>query len=116
MTALLLENEGIEEEQDGQKQADDLDGLFDDDNDEEYRDGIEEEGRDGETEVAVSDLFGDVDDIESEGREEDTKGKEGGVEACNSLDMSKENLQGLWHCSLSFNLNSNHFQLRYSVI
>lgn len=88
MTALLAESEGVVEEQDTREQADDLDGLFDDDNDEgeEYKEGIEEEGRDVEAEV--SDLFGDVDDIENE--EKDTTSKESGV-----LDRSKEDLQGL---------------------
>lgn len=107
MTALLLENEGITEEPDGQEQADDLDGLFDDDNDEEYRDGIEEEGRDAVTEDVASDLFGDVDDIESEESEKDTKGKEGGVEVHESLDMSKEDLQGLQHRTTSFQITSS---------
>ncbi|KAM9334611.1 protein MCM10 homolog [Symphorus nematophorus] len=90
LTALLAESEGVVEEQDGpeQEQADDLDGLFDDDNDEEeeYKDGAEEEGQDAETKDSVSDLFGDVDDIENE--EKDTKGKENG-----SPDRSKEDLQ-----------------------
>lgn len=117
LTALLIESEGVGEDQDGQEQADDLDALFDDEYDdeegEEYKDGIEEEGRDVATEDAVSDLFGDVDDIESEEREKDTKGKEGEGEACKSLTMSKEDLQGL---CLSTNLNSKHFQLMYGVI
>ncbi|XP_044042345.1 protein MCM10 homolog isoform X2 [Siniperca chuatsi] len=93
LTALLAESEGVGEEQDSQEQADDLDGLFDDDNDEEeeYKEGVEEEGQDGATEDAVSDLFGDVDDIENE--EKDTKRKESGGEACESLDRSKEDLQ-----------------------
>lgn len=94
MTALLEENEGIGEQQGGQEeQADDLEGLFDDDNDEgeEYKDGIEE---DADKEDSVSELFGDVDDIE---REE----KEGAGEACESLDRSREDLQGLCCCSLS---------------
>ncbi|XP_028426527.1 protein MCM10 homolog isoform X2 [Perca flavescens] len=87
LTALLAESEGVGEEQGGQEQADDLDGLFDADNDdeEEYKEGVEEEGRD------VSDLFGDVEDIENE--EKDTKRKESGGEACESLDRSKEDLQ-----------------------
>lgn len=91
LTALLAESEGVGEEQGGQEQADDLDGLFDADNDEEeeYKEGVEEEGRD------VSDLFGDVGDIENE--EKDTKRKESDGEACESLDRSKEDLQGLCH-------------------
>ncbi|XP_034719250.1 protein MCM10 homolog isoform X2 [Etheostoma cragini] len=87
LTALLAESEGVDEEQGGQEQADNLDDLFDADNDEEedYKEGVEEEGRD------VSDHFGDVADIETE--EEDTKRKESGGEACESLDRSKEDLQ-----------------------
>ncbi|KAG8005804.1 Protein MCM10-like protein, partial [Nibea albiflora] len=55
LTALLAESEGIGEEQGGQEQADDLDGLFDDDNDDEgeYNDGAEEEERDVQTEDAA---------------------------------------------------------------
>ncbi|XP_070785265.1 protein MCM10 homolog [Enoplosus armatus] len=90
LTALLAESEGVGEEQGGREQADDLDGLFDDDNDEEeYKEGVEEE--DVETEDAVSELFGDVDDIEPE--EGDAKGKASGGEACESLDRSTEDLQ-----------------------
>ncbi|XP_071358181.1 protein MCM10 homolog isoform X2 [Trachinotus anak] len=93
LTALLAESEGVEEDQGGQEQADDLDGLFDDDNDEEeeYKEGVEEEGRDVETEDTLSGLFGDVDDIENE--EKDTKGKASGGEASESLNRSKEDLQ-----------------------
>jgi len=81
-----------------------LDGLFDDDNDEEeeYKEGVEEEGRDVETEDTLSGLFGDVDDIENE--EKDTKGKASGGEASESLNRSKEDLQGLCHSSLPLNL------------
>lgn len=99
MTALLAENEGIGEQQGGQEeQADDLEGLFDDDNDEgeEYKDGIEE---DAEKDDSMSELFGDVDDIEHE--ETDTKEKESAGEVCESLDRSREDLQGLCCCSLS---------------
>lgn len=95
LTALLAENEGIGEQQGGQEeQADDLEGLFDDDNDEgeEYKDGVE---GDAEREDSVSELFGDVDDIEHEE-------KEGAGEACESLDRSKEDLQGFSCCGLSF--------------
>ncbi|KAM8739903.1 protein MCM10 homolog isoform 1-T1 [Acanthopagrus schlegelii] len=91
LTALLAENEGIGEQQGGQEeQADDLEGLFDDDNEEgeEYKDGIEE---DAEKEDSVSELFGDVDDIEHE--ETDTKEKESAGEVCESLDRSREDLQ-----------------------
>uniref|UniRef100_A0A673B2U3 Protein MCM10 homolog n=1 Tax=Sphaeramia orbicularis TaxID=375764 RepID=A0A673B2U3_9TELE len=79
LTALIEESEGI-----GGEQADDLDGLFDEDNDE-YKDGIEE------TEDTVSDLFGDVDDIENE--ESNTQGKEGAEEVSETLNKSKEDLQ-----------------------
>ncbi|XP_051248743.1 protein MCM10 homolog isoform X1 [Dicentrarchus labrax] len=91
LTALLAESEDVGEEQGGQEQADDLDDLFDNDNDEEeeYKDGAEDEAQDVKKELL--DLFGDVDDIESE--EKDTKGKESGGEACESLDRSKEDLQ-----------------------
>lgn len=94
MTALLAENEGTGEEQDGREQADDLDGLFDDDNDEEeeYKEGVDEEGQDTETKD-VADLFGDVDDIENEDR--GGKEKASGGEASDSLNKSKEDLQGL---------------------
>lgn len=101
LTALLDESEGVGEEQGGQEQADDLDGLFDandDDEEEEYKEGIEEDGRDVEGEDAL-DLFGDVDDIENE--EKDTKGKESGGDARESLDRSNEDLQGSCCCSLS---------------
>uniref|UniRef100_A0A3B4UPG8 Protein MCM10 homolog n=1 Tax=Seriola dumerili TaxID=41447 RepID=A0A3B4UPG8_SERDU len=93
LTALLAESEGVAEDQGSQEQADDLDGLFDDDNDEEeeYKEGVEEEGGDVEAEDTVSDLFGDVDDIENE--EKDTKGKASGGEASESLNRSKEDLQ-----------------------
>ncbi|XP_070710116.1 protein MCM10 homolog [Pempheris klunzingeri] len=90
LTALLAESEGVGEEQDGQEQADDLDGLFDNDEDEEeeYKEGVEEEGPDVEAE-GLSELFGDVDDIENE--ERDTKASAG--DSCGSLDRSKEDLQ-----------------------
>lgn len=98
--ALLAESEGIGDDQDSQQQADDLDGLFDNDNEEEeeYKDGVEEEGQDVGTEGTVLDLFGDVDDIENE--EKDTKGKESGGKTCESLDRSKEDLQGLCWCAI----------------
>uniref|UniRef100_A0A3B5AKA5 Protein MCM10 homolog n=1 Tax=Stegastes partitus TaxID=144197 RepID=A0A3B5AKA5_9TELE len=93
LTALLEENEGVGEEQDSQEPADDLDGLFDEDNDEEeeYKESVDEEEPDVATEDVVSDLFGDVDDIEDE--EKDTKGKESRREACEELNRSKEDLQ-----------------------
>ncbi|KAM4712199.1 protein MCM10 homolog [Anableps anableps] len=77
LTALLDETEDGGEERDDQEQVDDLDGLFDDSRDEEeYK------------EDSVSDLFGDVDDIENE---EDGKGSE--RESCDDLNRSKEDLQ-----------------------
>uniref|UniRef100_A0A8D3CTJ7 Protein MCM10 homolog n=1 Tax=Scophthalmus maximus TaxID=52904 RepID=A0A8D3CTJ7_SCOMX len=69
--------EGVgEKDRYGLEREDDLDGLFDDDGgEEEYKEGVEEEeGRAAGTEEdAVSELFGDVDDIEHE--EKVTKGK-----------------------------------------
>ncbi|XP_054480640.1 protein MCM10 homolog isoform X2 [Anoplopoma fimbria] len=93
LTALLAESEGVAEEKVSQEQADDLDDLFDGDNDEEdeYKEGVEEEDPDVGTEDALSDLFGEVDDIEKE--EKDAKRKGSGGEACESLDRSKEDLQ-----------------------
>ena len=98
MTALLAESEGVVEDQGGQEQADDLDALFDDDSneEEEYKEGTEEEERNAGTDDVVSDLFGDVDDIENE--EKDTTGKSSGAEA-----KSKKDLQGLCHSSRSLN-------------
>lgn len=104
MIGLLAESEDVREEHDDQEQADDLDGLFDDDDDEqeEYNDGTEEDKRDVDTEDAVSELFGDVNDIENEDKK--SKGKEAGKEACGSLDRSREDLQGLWQCSIYLNV------------
>ncbi|XP_060886038.1 protein MCM10 homolog isoform X1 [Labrus mixtus] len=88
LTALLAESEGVT---DDQEQDDDLDGLFDDDNNEgeEYKEGAEEGSDLGEGD-SVSELFGDVDDIENEVAKE--KESEGGK--CESLDRSTEDLQG----------------------
>ncbi|KAF7658348.1 hypothetical protein LDENG_00014030 [Lucifuga dentata] len=90
LTALLAENEGVEEEQNGQEQVDDLDGLFDNDDDEEeeFKESAEEDGHNVETEIAASDLFGDVEDIEAE-----EKGKPSEGESCESPDKSREDLQ-----------------------
>lgn len=112
LTALLVESEGIGEKKDSQEV--DLDGLFDDSNDdeEEFNDGIEEESKDVDTEQPLSDLFGDVEDIESEEKEKFTKGEEVGEE-CNSLDRSKEDLQGLWHSSLQSVPNSQCLTLTH---
>lgn len=86
LTALLAESEGVEEEQ-----ADDLNGLFDEDCDEEeeYKEGLEdEEKKDMVTEDEMAALFGDVDDIDNE---EESRKKESGGEASKS--RSKEELQ-----------------------
>ncbi|XP_060936301.1 protein MCM10 homolog [Limanda limanda] len=90
LTALLAESEDVVEEQGGQEQKDDLEALFDDDNneEEEYKEGIEEEERNAGTEGVVSDLFGDVDDIENE--EKDTTGKSSGAEAKSKKDLQEE--------------------------
>uniref|UniRef100_A0A8C2ZNA7 Protein MCM10 homolog n=1 Tax=Cyclopterus lumpus TaxID=8103 RepID=A0A8C2ZNA7_CYCLU len=96
LTALLAESEGVHGEQGRQEQADDLDGLFDADGDEEdeYKEGVEEEGPVVRTEDAVSDLFGEVDDIEKE--EQDAKRKGSGEEACeNELRRMQEQMQRL---------------------
>ncbi|KAM6961558.1 protein MCM10 homolog [Tautogolabrus adspersus] len=87
LTALLAESEGVREDP---EQEDDLDGLFDDDNNEgeEYKEGAEERSDLGEGD-SVSELFGDVDDIENEVTKE--KESEGGK--CESLDRSKEDIQ-----------------------
>lgn len=94
LTALLAENEGFCQEQESQAEADDLDGLFDEDNDEEeYKESIEDEECNVGTVDEVSELFGDVDDIEHE------ENKSNGAEsACESLKRSKEDLQGLLMC------------------
>lgn len=104
LTALLAENEGIGEQQAGREQADDLDGLFDDDNDEgeEYKEGAEEEQRDAVEEDAVANLFGDVGDIENE--DKGAKENESAGEASENLNRSKEDLQGLCCNNLTFNL------------
>ena len=90
LTSLLAENEDVPK-----SSVDDLDDLFDndDDDDVEYDDGIaKEEG--GGKEDCVSDLFGDVDDIE----DEETEGEQQAADAedDDSLNKSKEDLQGLF--------------------
>ncbi|XP_043964613.1 protein MCM10 homolog [Gambusia affinis] len=81
LTALLDESEEA-----GKPQADDLDGLFDEDNGDE--EGYKE---DGEGTDDVSELFGDVEDIENE--EKDVKGEGSEGESRPDLDRSKEDLQ-----------------------
>ncbi|XP_017294054.1 protein MCM10 homolog [Kryptolebias marmoratus] len=83
LTALLAESEDVGRVRDDQEAADDLDGLFDEDGDE------DEEYNEEEKEDVVSDLFGDVNDIEDE--EGTSGGPEGG--ASEHLDRSKEDLQ-----------------------
>ena len=101
LTALLAESEGVGEEQDSQQQADDLNGLCDnDEEEEEYKEGAEEEGQDMWGQKL--DLFGDLDDIGNE--ESDAKGQESRGEACESVNRSKEDLQG--SCCSSFTLKS----------
>lgn len=108
MTALLAESEGVCEEQGGQEQVDDLDCLFDEDNEdgEEYKEGSNEEARDVSSEDVVPDLFGDVEDIENEERDIDGKVRteEGG--AGENLNRSNEKLQGLCFSIFSLNLQT----------
>ena len=99
MTELLIESEGVGDEVDTEEQEEnpieqevDFDSLFDDDNteEEEYKESVEEEGQHMPTEHELSDLFGDVDDIEEEVKNNDRK------EECKSLNKSREDLQGLF--------------------
>lgn len=79
LTALLEESEGVGQQQ--ENVADGLDGLFDDDTDgEEYKEGLEE------TEDQMMELFGPVDDIVEEEKNKDAQ---------ETLNKSKEDLQGL---------------------
>uniref|UniRef100_A0A3B4GEJ1 Protein MCM10 homolog n=1 Tax=Pundamilia nyererei TaxID=303518 RepID=A0A3B4GEJ1_9CICH len=71
LTALLAESEGIGEEQESQEQADDLDGLFDEENDEEYKEGVEEEEHNVDE---MLELFGDVNDIKQEEKDKESEG------------------------------------------
>ncbi|XP_061570375.1 protein MCM10 homolog [Cololabis saira] len=93
LTALLAESESVGKDVGGEEQEDDLDGLFDEDDAEgvEYNEGSDGEEGHAAPEAAASDLFGDVDDIESEERDTEVKGEEGG--ACENLNKSKEELQ-----------------------
>lgn len=86
LTALLAESEGIGVEQESQEEADDLDGLFDEENDEEYKEGVEEEERNVDE---MLELFGDVDDIKQEEKDKESEGDR------ENLNKSKEDLQGL---------------------
>ncbi|XP_056131836.1 protein MCM10 homolog [Lampris incognitus] len=90
LTALLAESEDVGAD------VDDLDGLFDNDDEGEveYKEGIDEEEEEGGVgkDDTVSDLFGDVDDIEEE---EDNCGRGQATEedASESFNKSKEDLQ-----------------------
>lgn len=95
MTALLDESEDIAKVRADQEQADDLDGLFDKD-DEEYQEGSEQE-KEVSAEDVVSDLFGDVDDIENE----ETTSEEQAEGPPENLNRSKEDLRGLRSSVLS---------------
>ncbi|XP_028306188.1 protein MCM10 homolog isoform X2 [Gouania willdenowi] len=79
LTALLDESEGAVEERGSQEGADDLNGLFDEDEDEEaeYKEGLEEE-------EVLSELLGDVEDIKEE---------EKAAEGAAGESRSKEELQ-----------------------
>lgn len=96
MTELLIESEGVGEEQDANptEQEEDFDSLFDDDNsgEEEYEESVEEEGQHAGAEHELSELFGDVDDlvIEEEDEKNDSK------EEYKTLNKSREDLQGLF--------------------
>uniref|UniRef100_A0A8C7XFP7 Protein MCM10 homolog n=1 Tax=Oryzias sinensis TaxID=183150 RepID=A0A8C7XFP7_9TELE len=104
LTALIDEDGGASEEQqdnnlcdededsgaskEQEQEHDDLEGLFDeDDEEEEYKDGIE--GDILATEDVVTELFGDVDDIQNEEKDAEGKAERGGE----NPDVSKEELQ-----------------------
>ena len=94
LTSLLDENEDVVDPHVQKSSVDDFDDLFDnDDDDVEYEDGIAAEKAGGKDDV-VTDLFGDVDDIE----DEDTEGEQQAADAedDDSLNKSKEDLQGLF--------------------
>lgn len=69
-----------------------MDDLFDKDAEEEYREE-EEEGVENEEQVGVSELFGDVDDLEVE--ESEANGQTTDRDSGDGLNKSKEDLQGL---------------------
>ncbi|XP_077399943.1 protein MCM10 homolog isoform X2 [Vanacampus margaritifer] len=81
LAALMAENEGCREEL---QQVDDMDSLFDNDGTDEY-----DERRHVEPEEDLSELFGDVDDIEKE----EQVAKESKSKASDSLNRSQEELQ-----------------------
>ncbi|CAL8242533.1 unnamed protein product [Merluccius merluccius] len=99
LTSLLDESEGVAVPRDQEDAVDDLDGLFDNDDDDgvEYEDGIreeeEQEEEQEEKEDAVSDLFGNVDDIEDEEAESEQRAADAEDDDDDSLNKSKEDLQ-----------------------
>ncbi|KAJ3612011.1 hypothetical protein NHX12_020290 [Muraenolepis orangiensis] len=71
LTSLLAENEGVRKSPvvvEDEKEEEDLDGLFDLEDEAEYQDGLgeEQEEEGGGKESAVSHLFGDVEDLQEE--------------------------------------------------
>lgn len=99
LTSLLVENEDELEEPSHAEVQDataDLDGLFDDDDEEDYNEGPDEEGGEAKQHEA-SVLFGDVEDLEEEvEEEEEEEGSAGGPgnKTSDRLDKSKEDLEG----------------------
>ncbi|KAJ8006906.1 hypothetical protein DPEC_G00112070 [Dallia pectoralis] len=94
LTALLAENEGEQEQQANREVEDNLDDLFDNDEDdeEEYRDGVEpNEDLNRAKEDRALALFGDVADIEAKDKEANTQ--LAGEKALNNLNKSQEDLQ-----------------------
>lgn len=103
LTSLLTESEDVGDEVDTEEQEanpleqeEDFDSLFDDDNneEEEYKESVGEDGQHVAAEDQLSDLFGDVDDIEieEEAKENDSK------EESKTLNKSREDLQGVFLC------------------
>lgn len=100
MTALLAESEGLGDEVDAEEREnhplegeEDFDSLFDGASEEdEYKESAEEDGQRTGAGDDVSDLFGDVDDLEIE---EGAK-RNGGGEERKALNKSREDLQGLF--------------------
>ncbi|KAM6984742.1 protein MCM10 homolog [Aplochiton taeniatus] len=88
LTALLDENGNGEQCSREAVEVDDLDDLFDNDDEEEYIEGVDEEDG-GEKEGSVSDLFGNVDDIEDEESEDQAAGDK----PCDNVNKSKGDLE-----------------------
>ena len=112
LTSLLVENEETQDEetqdeetqQGGCAEVDDLDGLFDNDDEEDYDEGLDENAGAG-AQHGASALFGDVSDLEEdreegrleEDREEGRLGEPGGSaprETEDRSDKSKQDLEG----------------------